>query len=394
MFYSVPVSNEQVITTTPIGAKCVTHLFFESKNDGVFYYKEKQDSVTITIAGKMVCRDMPVLPFLSSTPYGVNRHNWQDVALEMGINVDMSEIKISAADCNNDFNVVFVCSDKPNEDFKGFDFVECKKFVIEKNFSLSKEEAELLYKQANASANKRVSIFDKTQVEGLELGNTIEFRTEISKEQYDAAMSDDDEISEEMFDILSTINEDTSDIVCGTFRYPQFYLKDFEQGEIFSDGYKNFLTRSTFYYNDEDGHYWATRKVSDPSDWATIISYLTREIQSIIHTWSLGVEHTIKLDHAPQMMFSFSRKSAGSILRENNQRLNITLSGSDEQVLPPNTDLDCFMAKDNVPWRKAVHTFDSTMPKTLQIMLNSNNYTPTIDRNDTLQLFFIYKKLI
>jgi hypothetical protein len=108
----------------------------------------------------------------------------------------------------------------------------------------------------------------------------------------------------------------------------------------------------------------------------------------------LGVEHTIKLDHAPQMMFSFSRKSAGSILRENNQRLNITLSGSDEQVLPPNTDLDCFMAKDNVPWRKAVHTFDSTMPKTLQIMLNSNNYTPTIDRNDTLQLFFIYKKLI
>ncbi|MBR6250490.1 MAG: hypothetical protein IKR17_04745 [Bacteroidales bacterium] len=390
MFYSVPISNEQVITTTPIGAKCVTHLFFESKNDGVFYYKEKQDSVTITIAGKMVCRDMPILPFLSSTPYGVNRHNWQDVALEMGINVDMSEIKISAADTNNDFNVVFVCSDKPNEDFRGFDFVECKKFVLEKKFMISNEEANQLYKKALSATNKRVSLFDKTQIEGLELGTKIEFRTKITKEQYDATNSQDDEVASDMLNILDGLNQDDCEIVCGTFHYSGFYMHDLGQGEIFSQGYDGFLRRSALYIDDKA----VRRVVSDPSDWAAIIAYLSRELQSIIHTWTLGREHTIKLDHAPQMMFSFSRKSAGSILRENNQRLNITLSGSDEQVLPPNTDLDCFMAKDNVPWRKAVHTFDSTMPKTLQIMLNSNKYTPTIDRNDTLQLFFIYKKLI
>ena len=129
MFYSIPIDRTQITTTTPIGAKCITHVFFESKNDNLFLYKEKQDTVTITIDGKMICRDVLVLPFCTSTPYGVNRIDWREVALEVGLNVDMSEIKISAGNAN-DFSVVFVCSDKPNDDFKGFDFVEYHRFAL------------------------------------------------------------------------------------------------------------------------------------------------------------------------------------------------------------------------------------------------------------------------
>ena len=137
MFYSIPVSNEQVIAHTPLGARCVSHLFFESKNDGAFLYKDVADNVTITIDGKMICRNVPILPFLTTTTHGLNRHKWQDVALEVNQNVDLSEIKISAQ-TNNDFNVVFVCTDKPQTEVQGFDFVEATRIKLRVPISVEK----------------------------------------------------------------------------------------------------------------------------------------------------------------------------------------------------------------------------------------------------------------
>ena len=131
MFYTIPVSKEPQVATTPIGAKSVRYIFFENKNDGIFTFKEQQDDViSISIGGRQICRNLIVLPFCTNTPYGTNKMPWQKVALEANINVDFSEIKISAAGGENDYNVVFVCSDEPVDESRGFDFFETKKIPL------------------------------------------------------------------------------------------------------------------------------------------------------------------------------------------------------------------------------------------------------------------------
>lgn len=131
MFYTIPVSKEPQVATTPIGAKSVRYIFFENKNDGIFTFKEQQDDViSISIGGRQICRNLIVLPFCTNTPYGINKMPWQKVALEANINVDFSEIKISATGGENDYNVVFVCSDEPVDESRGFDFFEAKKVPL------------------------------------------------------------------------------------------------------------------------------------------------------------------------------------------------------------------------------------------------------------------------
>lgn len=142
MFFTIPVNDKQIITTTPIGARSITHVFFENKNDGVFTYKRDIDTVTISIDGKMICKQMPIMPFCTSTPYGVNQSQWQDKALEVNLNVDISEIKISAGNIN-DFNVVFVCSSEKIDESRGFDFVEAKQIQITKAYTTQEAQAKL-----------------------------------------------------------------------------------------------------------------------------------------------------------------------------------------------------------------------------------------------------------
>lgn len=130
MLWSIPISNEDIVTTTPLGVRAITHVFFQDKNGGIFTYKNKPDTVSITIDGRQVCKDVPVLPFCTSTTFGKNRHHWQDVALEVGLNVDFSEIRISAGEKANDYNVVFVTSDKEVDALKGFEYVEWRKINV------------------------------------------------------------------------------------------------------------------------------------------------------------------------------------------------------------------------------------------------------------------------
>lgn len=128
MFWSIPSNKEQIQLTTPLGAKSIRYLYFENKNGGIFAFKTLPDSISISVDGKQICRNLVMLPFCTGTPDGVRRHNWQDVAIEVPLNIENSEVKISGVR-NNDFNIVFVLSDKVVEESNGFDYYES--FVLD-----------------------------------------------------------------------------------------------------------------------------------------------------------------------------------------------------------------------------------------------------------------------
>lgn len=411
MFYSVPISNEEIIASTPIGAKCITHLFFESKNDKVFLYKEKQDSVTITIDGKMVCRDVPILPFLSSTPYGVNRHKWQDVALEIGLNVSLSEIKISASTANNDYDVVFVCADKPMENTHGFDFVEAFRIKLLYPFSGNAREEAVSYLLAEAKANESIRVGDYPEIVGTTTDNTI----------YEYPLT-----------LLSSgrmgVRKGSSTSPMNSFHTGRYYFvkKESTLSNIFTGIYKEKNDDGVSLYHDgEDAtyDYYRLRYTLNDEEWKYCVGqYIAyQRSYNILGEWN--VEKTLSLDRSPQKMFFLQNNSsttdllAPKTLTSSDVRLHFSLSGGSEQEFMPNTDIEVFQCKDNLPWRNVVYTFQQQMPKAIQFTYGYNKgayYTNVWDMNMPLQnwvwqtsfskkgrpstwdlyLFFLYKKII
>ena len=141
MFYSVPTSDRDIIVQTPFEAKSLKYIYFENKNDNIFLFKkDAPDTVSISVDGKQICLNVPILPFCTSTPYGANKFDWHDVAIEANINVKNSEIKISAS-TENDYNIIFVCSDEECDETKGFEFIETRTLFLRKGLA---SDAEIL----------------------------------------------------------------------------------------------------------------------------------------------------------------------------------------------------------------------------------------------------------
>lgn len=148
-----------MLTNTPMGVKSISHVFFEDKNGGLFEYSSGGlQTISISVDGKQIMQDVPVLPFCTSTPNNVNRYKWQDVALEVNMNVNLSEVKISGARSANDFCVVFVTSASEVDSVKGFDYVESKRFRLRKNdSSLFESDAKALLEKTRENAKKWVA---------------------------------------------------------------------------------------------------------------------------------------------------------------------------------------------------------------------------------------------
>lgn len=440
MFYSIPVDNTQITTTTPIGAKCITHVFFESKNDGLFFYKKKQDSVTITIDGKMICRDMPILPFCTSIPYGLNRIDWHDVALEVGINVDMSEIKISAGEIN-DFSVVFVCSDKPNEEFKGFDFVECKRINMLGHSERRVEELlqELKSKHRTFINNEYLDYYNFFYINvpcstKEEADGTNYWQPKGLYQKFKDIVIEDLPQKGTIAQYRKNLKIKESDlngckplIRDGKQYYPyyrlcsekaveidQTYLSDFK----FDENHQ--VTSYNCYFPYKKGMIMLAQNDTErttkvycitPTDdqWRTIISaYLGEEKQLS----QLGMELTIPLDHEPQQVF-FSQLSSRTtradkpqVLQHFDCRLKVSIGGADKEEIPPKTDMQLFQQNENIPWRKCAHTFEQEMPRTISVTLDvrDEHYvyqslgsyfrTAELPKTWDLYIFFIYKRLI
>ncbi len=158
MFWSVPISDTETITNTPIGVKSITHVFFEDKNGGIFDYDpDGLQTISLSIGGKQILQDVPVLPFCTSTPDNINRFKWQDVALEVNMNVAFSEVKISGARTANDFSVVFVTSTSETDATLGFDYVEFEQYNIRNSeTSTLLKRAKSVFDAARSNARKWV----------------------------------------------------------------------------------------------------------------------------------------------------------------------------------------------------------------------------------------------
>lgn len=156
MFWTVPISDSELTTNTPIGVRSIKRIFFEDRNGGVLDYSPYGlQTVSITIDGKQIMQDVPVLPFCTSSPADRNRFNWEDVALDVNINVNMSEIKISAGQRAADFNVIFVTSAKECDATFGFDYVEYRQFALRKaDNSTYEAEAQNILETTRDNAKK------------------------------------------------------------------------------------------------------------------------------------------------------------------------------------------------------------------------------------------------
>lgn len=358
MFFSIPSSNDEIITVTPIGAKCVKSLFFENKNGHIFNYNGQLDTVSISIDGKQIARQLPVAPFATTTPFGAGRFDWEKVALAVNLNVDNSEIKISGS-FNNQYNIVFVCDTKPISE-TGFDYVETRRFVLKDALSVAEAKNKIL---ANLSANYTT--------------------------------------------IYSTIGQYADDDVV----VPIF---DYDEADGTYQRHKCGVTKKELWTNLNAQPYstyaaWETAELEARA--AILLSVATRISNMSAITLAAGVfnqAQNIVLDSSPEKVVAYSfvtpyNKAEGvTPIQLNRINLQADLNISDNENLPAGFDLGLISISNRVPFADAVHSFSSKTATnkygqiTLRIAGNQSLFKASQDASIgdwQLYMMFIYSKL-
>lgn len=362
MFFSIPSSTDEIITVTPIGVKSIRSVFFENKNGRVFNYHDALDTISISVDGKQIARQTPIVPFCTSTPFGAGRFDWEKVALAVNLNVDNSEIKISGV-VNNEFNIVFVCSEKPCEE-TGFDYVETRRFVL---------------KDAQSTAEIQKKILDalKADFAGVRAACT--------------ATADADAVVIPLFDYSAD----------GTFERHTCGVT------------KNDVWNTLYISNYTDYDVWAsTEQIEDEtSGRAILLKAIATRIADIsklnLAADMFGTPHNIVLDSAPERVvaYSFITPITGDLnvpIKLNQINLQADLNMSDSEDLPLGFDLALISITPRIPFADAVHSYSSKQATnkygqlTLRIAGNQHLLDASNDQSVgdwQLYMMFIYKKL-
>lgn len=174
MFYSIPVSQHELIFDTPLGAKSVRSFHFVDRNGGCCDFNDnKIKTVTISIDGQDICRDLFILPFTTQATFAerifTSPFDSRRVSIMCLKNVNMSEVKISASE-NLDFEVVFEFSDVEVETEK-VEFFECfqidhSNWAAEKQF-FTMQEAEKLFIFSGMNIGNKVINNNTPGINGL-----------------------------------------------------------------------------------------------------------------------------------------------------------------------------------------------------------------------------------
>lgn len=119
MFWSIPSVNKEIRVLTPNNAKSIRAVYFENRTSQCF---ESTPQCSITIGGREITKDLFVLPFMT-TNKEQEIHKWQDVAINLNINVNKTEVVIK---CNSeaDYNIVFVLSNKEVDERERYEYFE------------------------------------------------------------------------------------------------------------------------------------------------------------------------------------------------------------------------------------------------------------------------------
>lgn len=393
MFFTIPSKSSEIRTNTPIGVKSILAVFFENKNGNVFLYKDELESVSITIDGKQVCRNLMILPFFTNSPLGGDNYKWQDVALEINLNVDLSEIKITTTGKNNDYNIVFVCSDKSINESKGFDFIETKKIRLKgvlsyeeaENFLKKVQDEEIAkFNQAEATYQEELNAYEQYQealaafndyLQALEEYNLLKAQWEEYQAWIEGGKEGDEpEHPEAEPPEPAEVTQPIEVVEPTKPEYPTELVVRLENNG------------KEFVYNFE----------FDESD----IEQCIEDID--VENTTLGRELSFVFDKEPIAMFCFPLFSVkgSSFIANAPAHLNFTLSGTDNEVFPPKTDLSIISANKKIPFRKALNYFDDKINRSATIVLNKNENYNTLTFNNLkignieIYMYFLYKKIV
>ena len=401
MLWSIPISNEDIVTTTPLGVRAITHVFFQDKNGGIFTYKNRPDTVSITIDGRQVCKDVPVLPFCTSTTFGKNRHHWQDVALEVGLNVDFSEIRISAGDRANDYNVVFVTSDKEVDALKGFEYVEWRKINV-KHIYTDEEASAIAATRWDEIANSEDAVSYKVTETRTVVDETTGAVSQV-EEEVTKSMS----LKELWAKAVARYNSNTRRV-------------EFESGDETGKAWSEFYSNGSATYSRENGCIYFA--IDEVSSWKWTIGenmgskeeWVGQQIENIKKFGNSlisvsDVEYNFQLDRAPRRFFVAQYVSQTKTLAEAKPvvpadfHIPFCISSGVMEAVEPKTDLAFYQTLEGVPPRQAMLEFeDGTMTKSVTL----TTYSTPMEKLKAsatdvgsvgtweILLIFIYRKLV
>ena len=450
MFHVIPISSGLTISTTPLGAKSISHLFFEAKGDGLFRFKSSPDTISISIDGRQICRDLLVLPFCTSSPCSADRFPWQKVALEVNVNCNLSEVRIMADSWQADYNVIMVCSDEEVDESRGFDFFETKRISLRKTVSASvvrkiiaeafdeavvremlggaqddhidyKDKAVLWRRMNERSgvawrlepklcANGDIDmVIASAQMDGKRYAFPVEVMqacamfTEVFKlSMRQTAMAG----GLPVFRISGTPTITAENIM---------YVSDtttslVEEAEfsVVIDG----ETYSTADYCKECGVEGV--KISR-NQIGSAVRGMTKWVRdkALSNSDFFDSESVFRFDHTPTMMFAYDLARVASPLDDKKDDLwlhcdyplTLSLSGTEREILEPQTDLELFTANDRIPMRDALLTFapEDCVKRSISVSVGRRCYAGlqsditkrSVGFTDwTLFFLFGYKKIV
>lgn len=138
MLFSVPITSKETIVDTPLNCRSLRSFHFFDR-----YGSTKQldingrglrGFVTIIIDGKVVCKDLYIMPFMESQSEEMSSirpsQDWRRISIPCLKNCDMSTIKIITDDDALDYEVVFEYSDVEVED-EHFSEVESRVVMVD-----------------------------------------------------------------------------------------------------------------------------------------------------------------------------------------------------------------------------------------------------------------------
>lgn len=427
MFHIIPISSELTISATPLGAKSIRHLYFENKNDGLFRFKTSPDTISISVDGKQICRDLPVLPFCTSSPYSPDRFHWQKVALEVNVNCNLSEIRIQSS-ALGDFNVIMVCSDEGVDESLGFDFFETKRITLRKSANLAVIRTALQEAFDKAALTATTTTTSQGGEGQTPTSTTTTTSLELTKDDiprlWERYLKEQQGVDWPYTLSAGTVLARTAQytkndkkpgtpadpcslIVAFAKLFSLTYRSVFTEG----NGFPAMLIEGTPKASPDNLKYLSSNgsevKIADSVSFSVRIDgavYTTAEFcaekniegNEVKKTQLVGMsvwvqqkalynsdffrqENIFRFDHSPKMMFVYnltrlySPKSADDdVWLHCDYPLTFTLSGAGREITEPDTDLELYTANDRIPMRDALLLFDEEDGVTRSISVNVN----------------------
>ncbi len=433
MFYTIPSKSSEIRTNTPIGVKSIIGVFFENKNDNAYSYKKELESVSISIDGKQICRNLLILPFSTNVPFGGKKHKWQDVALEVNLNVNLSEIKITSSGNNNDYNIVFVCSDKNIDESKGFDFIETKKVRLkgvlsykeaESFLAKTKEDLEAKYQKALNDYNQQEELYNQYQ---KDLAKYKQYLDDLAKyyqyledvrlyEQYvqDEIAYQEYLYQKQLWDEYQEWLVDTNPDKGEEPEHPESEPQEVEEPQKVEQP-KEIIERP-----EEVAEPKIVERGTEPKEPTEIVVEFLNKGEVFTYKWdfdeadivkciddidvgetTIGEELQFTFDKEPIAVVCFPMFSVkgSSIISNIIANYNFNFSGTDNEVFPPKTDLSIISINKNIPFRKALYHFDDKINRSATITLNNNAKPMETYENNKIgdmevYFLFLYKKIV